>query len=147
MSTGSQWTVDTLLALMDERDRRYAGEIRSIVDTATATALEGKTAVEKADAALKEYKASANEIRAALNDYQSRTMPRSEVESNLTSIRALIEAQTTIINSLLIAGGRGEGIVANAKESRSQANFVIGLLVSNGLTILILLYTIFKGAS
>lgn len=64
----SIWNVDSLHALMDERDRRYS-EIDKANKAALAVALATATkADEKTEQALKEYKMGANEWRDTVKD-------------------------------------------------------------------------------
>jgi len=64
----SDWTLDTLKILMDERDRRY-GEISAAKEKAVEAALAAASkAVEVAEQNAEKWRMNANEWRAAMTD-------------------------------------------------------------------------------
>lgn len=65
---GSGWTLDTLKALMDERDRRYS-EVSEAKERAISAALAAaEKAVSVAEANAEKWRSNSNEWRAAMDD-------------------------------------------------------------------------------
>jgi delta 1-pyrroline-5-carboxylate dehydrogenase len=68
MSVPRGWTLDTLKALMDERDRRY-GEVSAAKEEAVKIALaDAEKAVSVAERNAEKWRDNANEWRAAMTD-------------------------------------------------------------------------------
>jgi hypothetical protein len=134
----SKWTIESLKEMYDRLftalEKRYD---EKFIDADKAIAIAKQSAeklAEQNETALVEYKKGANEFRDTLEDYRE----------NMTPLREY-QALEKRVGSLEIGGGRGEGAATAKQEARKQTNFLLGLIVSNGLTIIILLYSIFKG--
>jgi len=76
MKEDAGWTLGTIKALMDERDRRY-GEIAAAKEKAVEAAFAAaEKAVATAEANAEKWRASANEWRSAMNDRERDFLPR-----------------------------------------------------------------------
>ena len=124
--TGTGWTVETLKALVDERDARYAKELASLKtlmderdvrymgqfkasDTAVANTLAAqKEAVTKAEIAVEKRLEGVNEFRAQLADQQRSLMPRQEAEVRLsaTDARLKVAEENVMRFAATKSGGR-----------------------------------------
>ncbi len=128
MNTNSEPTIslrEFFERVLAERDARY----QAMFDSA-------KDAVNKADTALREYKASANEFRLTLSDQAKTLVPRTEYEGTIKELRAMNEAQAKLIVSLQLGESRGEGGTSATAASKSTSQWLIGLSVVIGLSIL-----------
>lgn len=71
------WTPETLKALMDERDRRYA-EVSAAKELAVRTAMEAsEKAIRKEEENSEKWRVNANEWRAAMNDRERNFLSKS----------------------------------------------------------------------
>ena len=75
----SGWTVDTLRALMDERDKRYMERF-----------IAQEKAIEVAQATAKDYRSAANEWREAMKDRESQFVRKGENNWLIGAVVALV---------------------------------------------------------
>lgn len=96
----SGWTVDTLRALMDERDRRYGERFKA-----------QEKAVDNVAKETKEKFASVNEFRGALSDQTNTFIPRAEALATHDRLAGDIKALTDRLN---LAEGNRQGVRLSA---------------------------------
>ena len=133
--------LDGLIALYEERDRRYEDRFKA-QEVAVAAALAAaekltaaafaasKEAILKAEASQTGVNERSNEFRGQLADQAATLMPRRETETLVTSIRELIERQQKEIVGLRESRS---GMVArdeNIDRSRGYAHWVISAVIS-----------------
>jgi hypothetical protein len=135
LSTGG-WTIDTLKALMDERDR----SVRETVATAmtsmreqTKTSFEAsEKAIAKAEEAQRAYNVSHNDLAKKLDEQNKATMPRVETENRF---RAIEEKIGDLRNVITLGTGKGVGLdkawAIIVGLFGSGAGGLIGFLVSH----------------
>ena len=110
-SEESGWTVDTLHALMNERDVRYEqrfqAQQKALQDALLAAEKAVSTAMASADRAVLKAENAAekrfegvNEFRATLADQAARLMPRQESEVSLAAMREKIDAALIRVNTM-----------------------------------------------
>jgi len=110
-SDESGWTVDTLHALMNERDVRYEqrfqAQQKALQDALLAAEKAVSTAMASADRAVLKAENAAekrfegvNEFRATLADQAARLMPRQESEVSLAAMREKIDAALIRVNTM-----------------------------------------------
>ena len=110
-SDESGWTVDTLHALMNERDIRYQqrfeAQQKALQDALLAAEKAVSTAMASADRAVLKAENAAekrfegvNEFRATLADQAARLMPRQESEVALAAIREKVDTALTRVNTI-----------------------------------------------
>ena len=110
-SNASGWTVDTLHALMNERDVRYEqrfqAQQKALQDALLAAEKAVSTAMASADRAVLKAENAAekrfegvNEFRATLADQAARLMPRQESEVSLAAMREKIDAALIRVNTI-----------------------------------------------
>jgi hypothetical protein len=110
--------------LLAERDARYQQQFTS-----------AREAVDKAETSLREYKTSANEFRGTLADQAKTFVPRIEYESTIKELRAMNEAQAKLIVTLQLGESRDEGGSRATATSKSNNQWLIGLTVVVGLSV------------
>jgi hypothetical protein len=86
----SGWTVDTLKALMDERDRRYAMEVSNIKDMMTAAMLAVRETTIETKHQTDKWQASANEWRQAMTDKDRNFVTKSSAWGYLVGLAGFI---------------------------------------------------------
>lgn len=107
----SGWTVDTLRALMDERDVRYEqrfqAQQKALQDALLAAEKAVSTAMASADRAVLKAETAAekrfegvNEFRATLADQAARLMPRAEAEVSLAAMREKVDSALIRVNTI-----------------------------------------------
>ena len=86
----SGWTVDTLKALMDERDRRYALEVTNIKEMMTAAMLAVRETTAETKHQTDKWQASANEWRQAMTDKDRNFVTKSSAWGYLVGLAGFI---------------------------------------------------------
>ena len=110
-SDESGWTVDTLHALMNERDIRYQqrfeAQQKALQDALLAAEKAVSTAMASADRAVLKAETAAekrfegvNEFRATLADQAARLMPRQESEVSLAAMREKVDSVLIRVNTM-----------------------------------------------
>lgn len=113
----SGWTIDTLKALLDERDTVYTerDNARRIAVEAALTAVKEQTkasfeasekAIVKAEEAQKAYNVAHNDLSRKLDEQNKATMPRSETETRFHGLEEKISDLREIVT---LSTGRGAG--------------------------------------
>ncbi|HXJ37752.1 MAG TPA: hypothetical protein VNH18_00665, partial [Bryobacteraceae bacterium] len=107
----SGWTVDTLHALMNEREVRYEqrfqAQQKALQDALLAAEKAVSTAMASADRAVMKAEIAAekrfeglNELRGAMSDQAARLMPRAEAEVSFTAIREKVDGALLRVTSI-----------------------------------------------
>jgi len=112
---------DSLVKLLDERDRANKEAIRAAFASA-------EKASEKTDQALKEYKSSSNEWRATLNDIVARMITRVDFEAH----QKLIDSKISDLRE-----SRSSNVGRDSGKSAIWA--IVVVLIGWGLTIALFL--------
>lgn len=95
------WTLETLKALMDERDRRY-GEIAQANEKATQIALSSaEKAVLVAERNAEKWRDNANEWRQAMNDKDRSFVTKNVLWGYFAAILGLVFAMVAIFQKTL----------------------------------------------
>jgi hypothetical protein len=104
----ADWTIETVrehvLALMDERDKRYEQRFLQQETAVTAALNSSKEAVAKAERATEKRFESVNEFRGALSDAQKNYITRSEAIALVVVVCAVIEVIINVFNYFMRTG-------------------------------------------
>ena len=102
----SQWTVDTLKSLMDERHATQSKALDAAfvaAEKAVQVALESaEKAVSKAELAADKRFESVNEFRATLQDQQGTFVTRVELRATVTSVIAVAAIVVAVVVAIML---------------------------------------------
>ena len=123
------WNIHTLKEYFEEKFRLQSKAVETAFEAADK-------ATNKAESAQIAYNEKSNEFRAALSDQAKLMLSRTEADNRFAAMRELIDAQSKQIIDLQRIASKNEGGTLSSEKSRSQANWVIGLVIATGLSIL-----------
>ena len=136
-----------VVTLIDEREKLHMAKVdalsQRVLDwkNAAETALslarsEAQNSAKKLEEALLTYKANVNEWQSTFREFKDDNLSRGETLATFKELRGLVEAVDQRVSALQNQMSRGEGGNQALAGAKTQANWLIGLVIMSGLTML-----------